>query len=61
VNEGHLKRSFTGAHDKWRLTDLPGLTADVRIDGGRAFFRWMPDQNPPQIYMIDLKGRGVVP
>jgi hypothetical protein len=33
----------------------------VRIDGSRAFFHWFPDENPPQIYMIDLKGRGVVP
>jgi hypothetical protein len=49
------------SQQEWRLTDLAGLTADVRIDSGRAFFRWMPDSEPPQIYMIDLKARGVVP
>ena len=46
---------------EWRLTKLPGLASDVRIDGGRVFFRWMTDDKPPQIYMIDLKARGIVP
>jgi hypothetical protein len=45
---------------EWRLTELTGLAAEPRIDGARAFFRWKPDDSPPQIYMIDLKARGVV-
>ncbi|MBI5479509.1 MAG: hypothetical protein HY906_11665 [Deltaproteobacteria bacterium] len=46
---------------EWRLTSLPGLAIDVRIDGGRAFFFWSPDDTPSQICIIDLKARGVVP
>ncbi|MBI5479510.1 MAG: hypothetical protein HY906_11670 [Deltaproteobacteria bacterium] len=47
---------------EWRVTNLPGLAGDVRIDGGRVFFRWAPDSNPPaQVYVIDLKARGIVP
>jgi hypothetical protein len=44
-----------------QLTDLPGLARDPRIDHGRVFFAWKPDDKPAQFYAVDLKQRGLAP
>ncbi|HEY3354466.1 MAG TPA: hypothetical protein VGQ83_14540 [Polyangia bacterium] len=42
-----------------RLTALPGVARDPRIDGGRVFFSWKPDDKPAQFYQLDLAALGL--
>ena len=49
-----------GASREVRLTQLPGFARDPRIDRGRVFFTWQPDERAAQIYVIDLAARGLV-